>query len=105
ADGQLCDGVTAVAAGSVVRSSPVATLRTLTVAPATNAPEGSVTEPRIVPRNVWPTSTAVESRTNTINKCSFIYGPPLVVSRRGRRNRPTLREQKINSTFRIAELY
>ena len=35
-----------------MRSSPVATLRTVTFAPETTAPDGSVTVPRMVPRKV-----------------------------------------------------
>jgi len=64
---------TAMLVGQTFRGT---VLGSVTVAPATNAPEASVTEPRTVPRKVWPTSMAVESRTNTTNKCSFIPGPP-----------------------------
>ena len=38
------------------RSKPVLSLCTLMEAPATTAPEGSVTDPRMLPRKVWPES-------------------------------------------------
>src|SRR6476646_1069101 len=55
---------------------PVAFSVALTVAPATAAPDGSVTVPLIAPRNVWLFAvTTTRSANNTADNHRFIYSP------------------------------
>jgi hypothetical protein len=72
---------------SVVRVIPVSTFRTVTFAPVIAAPVVSVTDPRIVPRNVCafavPAIAAIDSKTahtsatRTPQPCDFLIAVPL----------------------------
>src|SRR5262245_42776401 len=62
----------------LVLARPVASLVTVTVAPGTNDPDGSLTNPEICPRSNWAKSAPPDSSTHSVaaRVKRFITTPP-----------------------------